>query len=86
MNLPGPVWTAGEAATVNEFLNTPVGKKWLGVLLNLKPRIDVTSTEKAALTGAEAAGYDRFFDQITATRSTLRSEDMSTKGIDPTRD
>jgi hypothetical protein len=87
MNLPpGIVWTGGEAASVNQFLSSELGKKWLAVLYSRKPRVDLTSTEKAALTGAMAAGYEYFFTEIAATRTSLAGESMSAKSIDPTKD
>lgn len=86
MNIPGIPWSASEAVAVNEFLNTPVGKKWLGVLLTRKPRVDLTSTEKAALTGSFAAGYESFFNEIAATRLARQEESASAKTIDMTRD
>lgn len=90
MKAPAPVgiaWSPGEAAGVNEFLNSPVGRKWLGVLLTRKPRIDLSSTEKAALTGAFAAGYESIFTEIAATRvSQTPQETASVQGIDPTKD
>jgi hypothetical protein len=83
---PGITWSNSEAASVNEFLNTLVGKKWLGVLLTRKPRVDLTSTEKAALTGAFTAGYESFFNEIAATRLTRSDDAVSVKTIDPTKD
>jgi hypothetical protein len=86
MSPPGIPWSAGEAASVNEFLNSAIGKKWLGVLLTRKPRVDLGSTEKAALTGAFVAGYESFFNEIAATRVTRQEESASAKTIDPTKD
>lgn len=88
MNLPpGLQWSAGEAASLNEFLNSPVGRKWLGILLTRKPRLDLSSTERAAMTGAFAAGYEHMFGEIAATRVVLREEPSdTTKTIDPVRD
>jgi hypothetical protein len=86
MNIPGILWSPGEAAAVNEFLRTPVGQKWLGILLTRKPRMDLSSTEKAALSGAYAAGYESFFMEIANTRITPPQENVSAKGIDPTKD
>jgi hypothetical protein len=87
MNRPGVEWSPSEAAAVNEFLNTPLGKKWLGVLLNRRPKIDTTNNERAGLTGAVSAGYDVFFAEISATRITLPSSDnASVRSIDPVKD
>ena len=88
MNLPGIQWTPGEAATVNEFLNSPIGRKWLAVLQFRKPAVDLSSTERTALSGAYAAGYEYLlFNQIPATRIALKEqESMSLKAIDPTKD
>jgi hypothetical protein len=87
MNIPGGQWSASEATSLNEFLNTPLGKKWLWVMLMIKPTIDMASTDKAALTGAYAAGYEHFLNQIAVTR-TARQDDSSAsaKTIDPTKD
>lgn len=83
----GIEWTPSEAATVNDFLNSPVGRKWLGVLLTRKPRMDLTSTERAALSGAFAAGYESLFGEIAATRVALPPpENASMKSIDSTKD
>lgn len=87
MSPVGIQWSPSEAAAVNEFLNTPVGRKWLGVLLTRKPKVDLNSTEKAALTGAFSAGYESIFSEIAATRvAQPLSESASVKGIDPTKD
>jgi hypothetical protein len=84
--VPGIPWSAGEAAAVNEFLNTPVGRKWLGIMLSRKPRLDLSNTERAALSGAFSAGYEHFFGEIGATRVTADQEVPSIRSIDPTRD
>jgi hypothetical protein len=86
VNIPGIQWSPGEAAAVNEFLNTPVGRKWLGVLLSRKPALDLTNTERAALSGAYAAGYERIFGEMAATRVAAQPEPTGLKAIDPTRD
>lgn len=88
MKIPeGTPWSPSEAATMNEFLNTPLGRKWIGVLTNRRPKIDTSSTERAALTGAVSAGYDLFLWEISGTRVTLPvPESASAKGIDPTKD
>lgn len=86
MNLPGIQWSSGEAAAVNEWLNSPLGRKWLGVLLTLRPKVDLRSTESAALTGAFHTGYEYFFDQIALTRMPQVDESPATKAIDMTRD
>lgn len=84
---PGIPWSPSEAAGVNEFLNSPVGKKWLGVLLTRKPRIDLTTTERAAMTGAYSAGYESFFNEIAATRvGKATFSDVSVRAIDPSKD
>lgn len=86
MNIPGITWTPGEAAGVNDFLNSPLGRKWLGVLLTRKPQLDLSSTERAALSGAYAAGYERIFGEIAATRVSTAPETAGLKGLDPTKD
>jgi hypothetical protein len=86
MTKPGIEWTGGEAASVNEFLNSPVGQKWLGVLLTRKPKIDLSNTERAGITGAFAAGYESFFGEIAATRYTSVRDAAGIKGIDMTKD
>jgi hypothetical protein len=87
MNLPGINWSPQEAASINEFLSTPVGQKWLGVLMIRKPRMDLSSTERAALSGALAAGYESVFGVIAETRTTRApAVDASAKAIDPERD
>jgi hypothetical protein len=86
MTRPGIEWTAGEAASVNEFLNTPVGQKWMGVLLTRKPKIDLSNTERAGITGAFVAGYESFFGEIAATRYTTIRDSAGMKGIDMTKD
>lgn len=83
----GIPWSPGEAASVNEFLSTPLGTKWLQVLWAKKPKIDQTSTEKAALSGVYAAGYEKAWEEISNTRTTLKEPDSaSVEGIDPTKD
>jgi hypothetical protein len=88
MNQPpiGVPWSAGEAAAVNEFLKSPVGRRWLDVLFMRKPRIDLSSGDRAGLTGAFAAGYESFFAEIAATRVATQHENFSAKAIDPVRD
>jgi hypothetical protein len=86
MRVPGFQWTPGEAAAVNEFLNSPLGQKWLGVLITRKPRVDLSSYERAALSGAFIAGYESVFGEIAATRATTMPSDAGVQGIDPTKD
>jgi hypothetical protein len=83
---PGISWSPSEAAAVNEFLNTAVGRKWLGILLSRKPRLDLTTTERAALSGAYGAGYEAFFGEIAGTRVSMTVDSASIKAIDPTKD
>jgi hypothetical protein len=87
VNPPGIPWTPGEAASVNEFLNSPVGKKWLGVLLSRKPRLDMTNAERAGLSGAYIAGFEQVFNEMAATRIALRDKESASRpGIDPAKD
>jgi hypothetical protein len=88
MNIPPQFqWSPGEAATVNEFLNTPVGNKWISILIMRKPQLDLSSTEKAALSGAFAAGYESFLGQIGWTRNVSKpDDDAAVRGIDPVKD
>jgi hypothetical protein len=82
-------WTPSDAAGLNEFLNTPLGRKWQGELLAMKPKIDVSTTERAALTGAYSAGYEFLLFTVmgghrgagAATRASA-----SKPGIDPEKD
>jgi hypothetical protein len=86
MRMPGLQWGPGEAAALNEFLSSPLGQKWLGVLITRKPRMDLSTTERAALSGAYIAGYESVFVEIAATRTSVAPEDSGAKGIDPTKD
>ena len=88
MNLPANQWTPGEAASVNEFLNSPVGRRWLSLLLIRRPMVDISTTERAAVTGAFAAGYDHMlFGQIPASRVALPNQEQdSMRAIDPSKD
>jgi hypothetical protein len=86
MNPPGVLWSASEAASVNEFLSTAVGRKWLGFLLTRKPRIDLATTERAAMTGAFSAGYEHFFNEIASTRVVRQEDNSGVKPIDMTKD
>jgi hypothetical protein len=87
MNVPGMSWSPSESAAVHEFLNQEVGRKWLAVLILRKPKIDLSSTERAALSGAFAAGYESIFGIIAETRTTRASaQDASIPGIDPQKD
>lgn len=79
-------WTDSEASSVNQFLSTPVGTRWLAYLMTVKPSIDMKSTETAALTGAYVAGYEHFLSQIAATRITSNEDASSLKMIDMVRD
>jgi hypothetical protein len=83
---PSNAWSPGEGAAVNEFLNTPVGRKWLWILASRKPRVDLSSLEKTAISGAYASGYEAVFNEISSTRSILSPEDPGVKPIDSTKD
>jgi hypothetical protein len=86
-SLPGISWSPSEAAAVNEFLGTPVGQKWLGVLMIRKPKLDLSSTERAALSGAYGAGYESVFGIIAETRvARAPVQNASAKSIDPDKD
>lgn len=91
MNPPANPWTPGEAASVNEFLNSAVGKRWLSLLLARRPIVDITTSERAAVTGAFTAGYDHMlFGQIPHSRDPRNcaptQEPDSSRVIDPSRD
>jgi hypothetical protein len=87
MTLPGISWSPSEAAAVNEFLGTPVGQKWLGVLMLRKPKMDLSSTERAALTGTFASGYESVFGVMAETRvARAPAQNASAPGIDPNKD
>lgn len=84
-------WSPSDAAGLNEFLNTPLGRKWLGLMLAHKPRIDLTNTERAGITGAFCAGYEHLlFSEIAIDRNAgitaSGKEAASKKGIDPEKD
>lgn len=82
-------WTPSDAAGLNEFLNTPLGRKWLGVMLAHKPKLDLVSTERAALTGAFVAGYEHLlFAEMGANRMAGRASELSASkpAIDPAKD
>jgi hypothetical protein len=83
---PGFSWSAGEATSVNQFLNSELGKKWLAILYARKPKVTLETTEKAGLSGAFAAGYESFFSEIGNTRITHTQESPSMKSIDPSKD
>jgi hypothetical protein len=88
MNLPpGLQWSPSEAAALNEFLSSPVGRKWITILMTRKPRLDLGTTERAALTGAFASGYEHFFNEIAGMRIALPSEEPGNiRAIDPSKD
>lgn len=88
MNIPGIQWTPGEAASLNDFLNTPVGRKWLTLLMTRKPKVDFASTERAALTGAFAAGYEHLLlNEMGIYRNPIGPEpNASAKTIDMVKD
>jgi hypothetical protein len=86
MRMPGLQWGPGEAAALNEFLNSPLGQKWLGVLITRKPRMDLSSTERAALSGAYIAGYESVFGEIAATRTTSIPDEAGLKPVDMVKD
>jgi hypothetical protein len=67
-------------------LNTPIGRKYLSVLATRRPKLDLSGTERAALSGAYSAGYDRALFEITAMRLSLPTDNASVRGIDPVRD
>ena len=83
----GIAWTSSEAAAVNQFLDSPVGRKWLAVLMLRKPKLDLSSTERSALTGAFGAGYESFFAELAATRiARTPPEDASAPSTNPDKD
>jgi hypothetical protein len=86
MSPPGIPWNGAEAAAINDFLNSPLGRKWMGVLLTRKPQMDLTTTERAALTGAYSSGYEHFFAEIAATRVAGSQDSAGLKPIDMTKD
>jgi hypothetical protein len=82
-------WTPSDAAGLNEFLNTPLGRKWLGIMLAHKPKIDLSSSERAGITGVFLAGYEHLlFTEIGANRMAGVSGKASASkpGIDPEKD
>lgn len=87
MDVPNELlWTPSDSAGIDQFLGSKLGRKWLSFLFNKKPKIDLSSTEKAALTGAFAAGFESFLNEIAYSRAVVPQSEPSPKGIDPTRD
>jgi hypothetical protein len=86
MTIP-TMWTASDAAAINDFLNSKQGIRWLSALMTMKPKVDLKSTEAAALSGAYVAGYEHFLNEaIPATRAVRTEETVSLKPIDMTKD
>lgn len=85
---PLPMWTASDAAGLNEFLNTKLGVKWIATLMTLKPKIDITGTEKAGLSGAYVAGYEHLLNEVIPRTRVSAPDDTSAsrKPIDMTKD
>jgi hypothetical protein len=82
-------WTPSDAAGVQQFLSTPLGQKWLGLLHNYKPRItadSLKSVEQAGITGAYSAGYELCMLQIYTSCRAIEQTDYSAKTADMTRD
>jgi hypothetical protein len=88
MNIPrGYNWSPQESAAINEFLNTPLGKRWLDLLYFQRPRTVIDKgTEAAALSGAFAAGYESVFAQVALSRVAVQEEEPMTKTIDLVKD
>jgi hypothetical protein len=88
MDLPQlPQWTPSDAAGVKQFLSTPLGARWMGFLMNGKPRIVVDrGTEVAALTGAHNAGYELCIQLIYGSCTPTEQPDVNIKSFDMTRD
>jgi hypothetical protein len=84
---PEIAWTPSDAAGLDQFLSTQLGRKWLAEMLNRKPRGEIhKGLEHAALSGAFAAGYEQFFLEIYATRSSLPSADIEARSADMSKD
>lgn len=82
------IWSASDASSINEFLKTPLGVRWIATLMTLKPKVDIKAgTEAAALSGAYVAGYEYLLNEIIPrTRATLTEETASLKPLDMVRD
>jgi hypothetical protein len=48
--------------------------------------MDLSTTERAALSGAFVAGYEAMFGEIAATRTAVMPDKAEAKAIDPTLD
>lgn len=83
-----PMWTASDAAAINDFLNSRQGIRWLAALMTMKPKVDITKgTEIGAMSGAYVAGYEHLLNEvIPSTRAVRTEETTSLKPIDMTRD
>lgn len=81
-------WTPGEAVSVNEFLNSKLGVRWLQVLFARRPKdINRDTAERAALDGAFLAGYEKAWEEISNTRVIrVEPDNASLKSLDPTKD
>ena len=80
-------WTASDTAGLKEFINSKLGQKWIKVLIERKPDIDTSTTERAALTGAKSAGYESVFAEISNTCQIVAQPDnASAPAIDPRKD
>lgn len=82
------MWTASDAAGLNDFLKTPLGIKWLATLMTFKPKVAIDKgMEAGALSGAYVAGYEHLLNEIIPRTRWVQGEEMAGRpGIDPTRD
>jgi hypothetical protein len=81
------MWTASDAAAINDFLNSRQGIRWLATLMTMKPKVELKTTEAAALSGAYVAGYEHLLNEIIpATRAVRTEETVGIKPIDMVRD
>lgn len=83
------MWTASDAAGLNEFLNTKLGVKWIATLMTMKPKVEILKgTEAAGLSGAYLAGYEYLLNDIIPRTRVAAPDDTnaSRKNVDMTKD
>jgi hypothetical protein len=82
-----PQWTPSDVAGMQQFLNTPLGVKFINFLMSGKPRTVIDrGTETAALTGTYVAGYELCIIRIYMSCRSLDQPDVSVKSQDMTKD
>lgn len=80
-------WNSDDVARTKEFLSSPVGVKFIGILKAMRPSLlDGSDTGRALVRSGEVSGYERVFSMVDLVLSPEFKDDLKVQETYPDLD